>query len=480
MNKQALFAWSAGLASVLLLVSAFVNKDDGKPKLPKERVREQVSADVDHLLQLAEALVPAWAATGQNPRTLAGFRHQFTQVRLAYKRLEYLAEYYEPELVKLNINGAPLPKHNPGTEAARTVEEPLGLQILDELIFGEEALAQRAQIQTLLTQLKLDLRWFNTLKQRAYSDRELLEACRLSLLRTFTLGLTGFDCPGSVNSLAEARVGLDALSQTTELFLPYTSSSFAQKCEEIKQTFAEAKAYLQKHQNFEKLDRLEFLVQYTNPLYASLLDLQNDLGIEQANLRQAQSRPWNSTSRNLFDEGFLNPYYYTALAQKKDREQAAELGKLLFFDPVISDKGERSCASCHDPRKAFTDGQTKSLATDQKGTVERNAPTCIDAVFADRYFYDLRAEVLEEQVEHVVYSQQEFATSYPAIVQKLSQSQEYVSLFQGAFPEFGPDPINQGSIASALAAYVATLTSFQSPFDRHVRGESPQLPPRPS
>ncbi|MEZ4934357.1 MAG: cytochrome-c peroxidase [Saprospiraceae bacterium] len=56
-------------------------------------------------------------------------------------------------------------------------------------------------------------------------------------------------------------------------------------------------------------------------------------------------------------------------------DKRIELGKILFFDPILSNNIERSCASCHQPGKAFTDGQKKAGLTDRQGNVGRNSPT---------------------------------------------------------------------------------------------------------
>src|SRR5690606_16533701 len=108
----------------------------------------------------------------------------------------------------------------------------------------------------------------------------------------------------------------------------------------------------------------------------------------------------NYHATNIFASNFLNADYYT-LTQGGDIDpKKKELGRLLFFDPVFSGNMQRACASCHKPELAFTDGVAKSLAFDFDGTVERNAPTLINAIYSEKFFYDLRAQFLEKQFEH--------------------------------------------------------------------------------
>ena len=90
---------------------------------------------------------------------------------------------------------------------------------------------------------------------------------------------------------------------------------------------------------------------------------------------------------------------------------------------------ERACASCHQPQKAFTDGQAKSIALNFEGTVQRNSPTLVNSVYADRYFWDIREVRLDRQMLHVIKDKKEFGTDYLDIIKKLKQSEAYSKLF---------------------------------------------------
>ncbi len=92
-----------------------------------------------------------------------------------------------------------------------------------------------------------------------------------------------------------------------------------------------------------------------------------------------------------------------------------------------------SCATCHLPEKGFTDGKAKSLSNVEGKTVLRNSPSLYNAVFAKRFFYDMRAFYLEQQAEHVIYNNEEFNTSYESIIKKLKSKPEYKKAFRKAF-----------------------------------------------
>ncbi|MEL7161233.1 MAG: cytochrome c peroxidase, partial [Bacteroidota bacterium] len=149
-----------------------------------------------------------------------------------------------------------------------------------------------------------------------------------------------------------------------------------------------------------------------------------------------------------------------------DNAALRKLGKTLFYDKQLSASGTLSCASCHRPDLAFTDGITKSVL--------RNAPTLLNAVYADRFFYDLRAFTLEQQAEHVIFDGAEFGTAYATIVGKINAGAAYRNLVKAAF---GKRVIDREGFSAALASYVLSLRSFNSPFDRYARGESEEFDP---
>ncbi|MGB6037457.1 MAG: cytochrome c peroxidase, partial [Cryomorphaceae bacterium] len=108
-------------------------------------------------------------------------------------------------------------------------------------------------------------------------------------------------------------------------------------------------------------------------------------------------------------------------------------------------------------------------------TLNRNSPGLINAVFAEKYFYDLRADKLANQMEHVVANHQEFNTDFPEIIEKLEKKGPYVEEFAAAFPKFEERAINKHSITASMAAYVSSLTGLNSEFDQYVRNETDQL-----
>jgi len=408
--------------------------------------------------------------------TLPQVQKNFIEARYAYKSIEYLAAYLDPEFVDNYINGAPLLSLEPNAPQLSIVE-PEGFQTLEEFLFADAPLEGAEQIQTLAEALARNAQGLSFFSKIYLTDRQVIEACRMALVRVFTLGVTGFDSPMLANSLPEAQRVMASLQNTVKLYLPLVEGQDSQLAQKLRNKVDGAVVYLEQHQDFDNFDRLAFLTEYVNPLYGDLLEAQLALQIE---TYYETSSPYikhsiNYFAKNIFDEDFLNPFYYTRMPSKKYTPATVQLGRTLFFDPILSNNNERSCASCHQPERAFTDGQVKSIATDNQGTVKRNAPTLLNAAYADRFFFDLRSEALEDQMDHVIYDHREFQTSYLSVFDKIKKSEEYRSLFAEAFPEIETDAVNKHTMTTALAAYIVSLKSFSSPFDKFVRGESDEL-----
>ena len=98
-----------------------------------------------------------------------------------------------------------------------------------------------------------------------------------------------------------------------------------------------------------------------------------------------------------------------------------ELGKTLFFDPILSGNNSRSCASCHNPSKAFADGRAKGIAFDFKGVVNRNTPTLINSGFQKSQFWDQRVQFLEDQITDVMSNPTEMHGNMHHAVEKIKK-----------------------------------------------------------
>lgn len=179
-----------------------------------------------------------------------------------------------------------------------------------------------------------------------------------------------------------------------------------------------------------------------------------------------------------------------------------ELGRLLFWDPILSGEKDVSCATCHHPDFGYADGRDLPIGVggqgigaarfdatpDDIGLVGRNAPTIINTAFNGMnnngfvnparapMFWDNRAHGLEEQALLPILSFEEMrghafdeSVSLDSIVNRLRAIPRYQQLFSQGFNQ--NNSINSDNIASAIAAFERTITATNSSFDRFQAGD---------
>ncbi|RMZ59925.1 cytochrome-c peroxidase [Chryseobacterium nematophagum] len=391
--------------------------------------------------------------------SLEDLQNSLSTTRRSYKEIEFYIAYYYPEFAKTHLNAAPLFHLEAAGTSAYTLP-PEGLQVLDELIFSEEASHNKEKIKEISAFLYNSYASFylHSTKNGLSKGNNKTLPLRIELIRIYTLGITGFDTPGSLHISEEASHALLGIKKYINDDL-YFKNYNIQKANVI---LSESILYLSKNTNFETFDRIEFYKKYIQPLYEEFgnWDGRSD------DLREFSG--WNVTSKNFFSSDFLDPYFYTLLQSGDNTPEIRSLGKKIFYDQNISDNQKMSCATCHLPENAFTDLKMKSQSNIQGKTVIRNSPSLYNAVFAKRFFYDMRAFYLEQQVEHVIYNEQEFNTSYENIIKKLKVIPEYKKAFKS---NFSNGKINRENFSKALSSYVASLYSFESDFDQFMRNE---------
>lgn len=146
----------------------------------------------------------------------------------------------------------------------------------------------------------------------------------------------------------------------------------------------------------------------------------------------------------------------------------AELGKQLFFDPRLSASGTMSCASCHEPERAWTDGRAVSPKDDGKANT-RNSPSLLGVWRQPQFYWDGRAKTLEANVEAAWKAQ--MGGKPDEVAASLAKVEGYASGFLAAFGE-GPSAAH---LIEALAHFLRTLDAGGSRFDRFAAGDAGAL-----
>jgi cytochrome c peroxidase len=146
---------------------------------------------------------------------------------------------------------------------------------------------------------------------------------------------------------------------------------------------------------------------------------------------------------------------------KKEPENEVSLGKLLFFDPILSKDKTVSCASCHRPEYAFADTSAVSIGVAGKRGI-RNTPTSMNLRLNTSLFWDGRSKTLEEQALAPISNPDEMNLPVAEAVKRLTQSTLYASYFKKVF---NSEPTPE-LLARAIASFERTLETSNSPFDQ--------------
>ncbi|CAB3641090.1 cytochrome-c peroxidase [Achromobacter pestifer] len=165
------------------------------------------------------------------------------------------------------------------------------------------------------------------------------------------------------------------------------------------------------------------------------------------------------------------------LAADAARPEIVTLGQMLFFDSRVSRKGQVSCASCHLPQRAFTDGRALAVGEDQLMGRRRSTPLYA-APFAPVLFWDGRAATLKEQVLGPIHDPREMNHDAAGVVARLRETNPYPTEFLRAFgapAPVQPSAVDADRVARALATYVATLRPEPTRFDAFLDGSKTAL-----
>jgi cytochrome c peroxidase len=154
-----------------------------------------------------------------------------------------------------------------------------------------------------------------------------------------------------------------------------------------------------------------------------------------------------------------------------------ELGKMLYFDPRLSVDGTISCNSCHNVMADGADGRPVGVGVrGQRGG--RGSPTVWNSAFMTVQFWDGRAASLEEQAKGPLTNPIEMGMpSHEHVLERIRQIPGYVSAFKKAFPK-DKDPVSTDNLAKAIATYERTLVSYNSPFDKFIKGNKKAMNPQ--
>ncbi len=151
-------------------------------------------------------------------------------------------------------------------------------------------------------------------------------------------------------------------------------------------------------------------------------------------------------------------------ANNQPTVEGIELGRHLFYEEMLSGDNTMACASCHFQSKAFSDTVAFSIGIDGDSGL-RNAMPVFNLAWSPTLFWDGRAESLERQALFPVQDHLEMNETWDNVVAKLQGTTKYPTMFEAAFGSPGIDSVRA---SMALAQFMRTLISGNSPFDQYL------------
>jgi cytochrome c peroxidase len=363
--------------------------------------------------------------------------------RLQYKKISFFLDYFYPQQGKL-FNG---PAKKEVEEPYMEFEESQSFQQIESILYSANPQNKKKALMNLaivLDESAADLTdlYFGL----DITPAQLAESLHLELIRVMTLYITGYDAPDLKTGIVETHSSLQSLFFMAKLlFQPVTA--------ELVQFDSLAKCSIQftEDTDFDHFNRLNFLTQYALPMEEQLNKCISSYGWQ---LSTVSSLDYNAG--NLFQGEFKN-------ANAKFPATTIDLGKKLFFEKALSGNNIRSCASCHQPEKYFTDQMVANQKINNTGLLRRNTPTLFYVSYQSAQFWDGRAASLSEQISDVLTNPDEMNASISEIKRRLTENKKYNSLFQ--------DSVTLMQIEIALSAYLHTLQPMNSMFDRYIAGD---------
>ncbi|HJT75128.1 MAG TPA: cytochrome-c peroxidase, partial [Chitinophaga sp.] len=372
-------------------------------------IHEWLFATVDSLEKCADSLLTASKGIG----TAAEVQRIFTRCRKQYKRLEWFSEYYAPATSR-SLNGPPLPEIE--IEENKKAD-PAGLQVIEELLYPYDTANVRLldkEVRTFISTL-IPLR--HTVENTRFDTAHVFDACKQELTRIISLGITGFDTPLCGEGITEAAVSLQGIKEIWGMM--------AVPAEVLNKTDS-AMAVCRKKEDF---DYAGFIVRHINPLSVELTNWFNREGLTQLKYPGAL----NYSAATMFDSAAFNAGFFIHAAELEPTPEKVALGKALFSNEQLAGNGKRSCGSCHQQDKAFTDGLARNTALNGEGEVARNTPTLLYAGLQQSQFYDMRSPTLENQVMDVLHNTNEMHSSPEAVAAWLNRTPGMKDTFRRVF-----------------------------------------------
>lgn len=401
-------------------------------------------------------------------------RKQILLARRSMKGVDFWLRYLAPVAYK-RING-PLPVEWE-TEVFEKFEKPYKREgaglTLAGLYLGEEHI----QKDSLLHLVESSVDAVSTFA--ADSITKELKTChhfflcnRLFLLNLAAIYTTGFECPDTAAIIPELRsmlVGVQTIYQSYNESFPETPLT-----SEYLSLYRSTMDFVSRQpSSCTQFDHFTFIKDYINPLFILNQKLINQYKVVSHSLVDYSL---NKNATSIFDKALYNGQNPKGIfIRVEDTAVLAEIdhvGRLLFYDPVLSGNNLRSCASCHKSGEYLADtSATASIQYNRTDRLARNTPSLINAQYNHLLMLDGKHFTLQHQAKGVIANPIEMGCSENDALQKVLSCKEYRTVFKKLL-KYTPQEkeITFDHIVSAITFYYSKFSKYYAPFDNAING----------
>jgi cytochrome c peroxidase len=400
---------------------------------------------------------------------IRNIKEKIEAARLKMKNADFWLRYFEPNAYR-RING-PMPVEWEN-EVFEKFEPPYrregaGLS-LAEISLGQKPLIKDSLLGLIYkSQQAIKTYEADSITGQLTSYSHFFLANRLFLLNLAAIYTTGFECPDTARIIPELRAMLRETKKIYDAYnlsfpeTPLTGEYLDLYARTI--SFADAQPV-----QYSAYNQFEFIRNYVNPLFGL-----NQKLITAYNVRSINFNDYtlNNSAASIFDKSLYASQsikgVYSMVDDEKTLSEIRYIGKMLFYDPILSGNNMRSCASCHKPSEYFTDTAINTaFQFDNQHRLPRNTPTLINSIYNHLLMLDGKHISLQAQGKDVITNPTEMNSNEKELLKKVLSCKEYRDAFK-EFLKLTPEEkeISLTHIVSAITYYDGSYSRFYSPFD---------------
>ena len=385
------------------------------------------------------------------------------------KSMDFWMRYLEPVSYK-KING-PLPVEWE-TEVFEKFEKPykregagltLAMLYLDEKDINKDSLVNLLNASVVASTVFQQ----DSITSELQTYHHFYLCNRLYLLNLAAIYTTGFECPDTSAIVPELTQMIGSVENIYASFNQnFTATPLTENYLEL---YKKLIAFVNSQPlNYTKFDHYTFLKDYVNPLFAINQQLINLYNVHS---KSSMDYTLNKKNFSIFSKslyaGQNEKGIFLRVNDEKVLQEIEKLGKLLFYDPILSSNNERSCASCHKPGEYFTDtAVSTAFQFNHSGLLPRNTPSLINAGYNHLLMLDGKHLSLQNQASDVITNSAEMNSDEQLVLQKILSCAEYKKSLEKLLA-YTPleNEITFSHITSALTLYYSKFSKYYAPFD---------------